>query len=183
VSGKRNALSEVRELRIAPPAVLRRSKGTRFSSPSDDEVGRLHRRDPRRASLASEAIKSAPPAVLRRSKGTRFSSPSDDEVGGLHRRDPRRAREEGNGFVAMFAPPICGKRRRNDACRTERGNQIGSRAPLSWTSERAGNFRDRRRFGNITGCERARKAADSLRCSRRRYAGGDDEAMRAAWSC
>jgi hypothetical protein len=42
--------------RIAPPAVLRRSEGTRFSSRSDDEVGGLRRRDPRRASLASEAI-------------------------------------------------------------------------------------------------------------------------------
>jgi len=42
---------------IAPRAVLRRREGTRFSSPSDDEVGALQRRDPRGASAASGAIK------------------------------------------------------------------------------------------------------------------------------
>jgi DNA-binding SARP family transcriptional activator len=42
---------------IAPRAVLRRREGTRFSSPSDDEVGALQRRDPGGASAASGAIK------------------------------------------------------------------------------------------------------------------------------
>ena len=42
---------------IAPRAALRRREGTRFSSPSDDEVGALQRRDPRGASAASGAIK------------------------------------------------------------------------------------------------------------------------------
>ena len=56
---ERTRLLEADESRIAPPAVLRRSEGTRFSSRSDDEVGGLQRRDPRRASLASEAIKAA----------------------------------------------------------------------------------------------------------------------------
>ena len=37
---------------IAPRAALRRREGTRFSSPSDDEVGALQRRDPRGASGA-----------------------------------------------------------------------------------------------------------------------------------
>jgi hypothetical protein len=41
-------------------------------------------------------------AVLRRREGARFSSPSDDEVGG---EQPRSA-------PAMFAPPICRRRRR-----------------------------------------------------------------------
>jgi hypothetical protein len=56
----RSAPSELGErgnlTRIAPLAVLRRREGTWVSSPSDDEVGGLHRRDPRRASLTSEAI-------------------------------------------------------------------------------------------------------------------------------
>jgi hypothetical protein len=56
----RSAPSELGErgnqARIAP-LVLRRMEQTCFSSASDDEVGGLHGRDPRRASLASEAIK------------------------------------------------------------------------------------------------------------------------------
>ena len=52
-------LVEADESRIAPPAVLRSSEGTCFSSRSDDEVGGLQRCDPRWASLASEAIKIA----------------------------------------------------------------------------------------------------------------------------
>jgi apolipoprotein N-acyltransferase len=47
------------ERRIAPRAALRRREGTRFPSPSDDEVGALQRRDPRGASIASGAIKNA----------------------------------------------------------------------------------------------------------------------------
>jgi len=43
--------------RIAPRAVLRRREGTCFSSPNDDEVGALRRRDPPGASAASGAIK------------------------------------------------------------------------------------------------------------------------------
>ena len=38
---QRTSLLEADESRIAPPAVLRRSEGTRFSSRSDDEVGGL----------------------------------------------------------------------------------------------------------------------------------------------
>jgi hypothetical protein len=41
--------------------------------------------------------------VLRRREGTRFSSPSDDEVGGYLARSA----------LAMFAPPICRRSRRN----------------------------------------------------------------------
>jgi hypothetical protein len=44
----------VENCRIAPRAVLRRREGTCFSSPSDDEVGGLQRRDPRGASGAIE---------------------------------------------------------------------------------------------------------------------------------
>ena len=49
---ERTRLLEADESRIAPPAVLRRSEGTRFWSRSDDEVGG-------RASLASEEIEAA----------------------------------------------------------------------------------------------------------------------------
>jgi hypothetical protein len=41
--------------------VLRRRAPTRFSSATDDEVGGFRGRDPRRASLASEAINTVPP--------------------------------------------------------------------------------------------------------------------------
>ena len=56
---ERTRVLEADESPITPPAVLRRSEGTRISSRSDDEVGGLQRRDPRRASLASEEIKTA----------------------------------------------------------------------------------------------------------------------------
>ena len=39
---------------IAPRAALRRREGTRFSSPSDDEVGALQRRDPRERAQRAE---------------------------------------------------------------------------------------------------------------------------------
>jgi DNA-binding SARP family transcriptional activator len=41
---------------IAPRAALRRREGTRFSSPSDDEVGALERRDPRGAIKLGGAV-------------------------------------------------------------------------------------------------------------------------------
>jgi hypothetical protein len=48
-------------MRIAPAAVLRRSEGTRFSSPNDDEVGGLpgaiRARDVRAADLQEEPTK------------------------------------------------------------------------------------------------------------------------------
>jgi len=45
------------QTRIAPRAVLRRREGTRFSSPSDDEVGALKGAIRAERALASEAIK------------------------------------------------------------------------------------------------------------------------------
>jgi apolipoprotein N-acyltransferase len=55
----RQSRTAASEHRIAPRAALRRREGTRFPSPSDDEVGALQRRDPRGASIASGAIKHA----------------------------------------------------------------------------------------------------------------------------
>jgi hypothetical protein len=50
------------ETRIAPRAVLRRREGTCFSSPSDDEVGALQRRDPRGASTSERSNETRAPA-------------------------------------------------------------------------------------------------------------------------
>jgi hypothetical protein len=61
-------------------AVLRNSEGTRFSSPSADEVG-----GPQSAIRSERSEQSnwgSRAAVLRSSEGTRFSSPSADEVVG-----------------------------------------------------------------------------------------------------
>jgi hypothetical protein len=70
--------------------VLRRREGTRFSSPSDDEVGGCHARSARSEPVErSNETRIARAAVLRRREGTRFSSPSDDEVGGCHARSAR----------------------------------------------------------------------------------------------
>ena len=59
LAGIRQSRAPASEHRIAPRAALRRREGTRFPSPSDDEVGALQRRDPRGASIASGAIKHA----------------------------------------------------------------------------------------------------------------------------
>jgi hypothetical protein len=63
----RSAPSELGErgnlTRIAPPALLRRSDRTRFSCRSDDEVGGLQRRRPRRASVACGAIRPGSPLL------------------------------------------------------------------------------------------------------------------------
>jgi hypothetical protein len=93
--------------RIAPHAVLRRREGTRFSSPCDDEVGGFQRRDPRRVSLASEAIKAA--------RGNQIGSRAAvlDERASRHA-FRRRESEEGSGLKARSAPSELG----------ERGNQI-----------------------------------------------------------
>jgi hypothetical protein len=47
--------------RIAPRVVLRRREGTCFSSPSDDEVGALQRRDPRGASASERSNETRAP--------------------------------------------------------------------------------------------------------------------------
>jgi apolipoprotein N-acyltransferase len=59
LAGIRQSHAAASAHRIAPRAALRRREGTRFPSPSDDEVGALQRRDPRGASIASGAIKHA----------------------------------------------------------------------------------------------------------------------------
>jgi hypothetical protein len=111
-------LLEADEAGIAPPAVLRRSEGTRSSSPSDDEVGGLQRRDPRRASLASEAIKAARSAPSERTMRRRYVKLGSraavlDERASRHA-FRRRESEEGSGLQARSAPSE----------RSERGNQI-----------------------------------------------------------
>ena len=118
---ERSSLLEADESRIAPPAVLRRSDGTSFSSRSDDEVGGLQRRDPRRTSLASEAIKTARfalselgersnpigsrAAVLDERGGSRVS-------GGVHAWQCcwLRVSEEGSGLPVRSAPSELGER-------------------------------------------------------------------------
>ena len=47
LAGIRQSRAATSEHRIAPRAALRRREGTRFPSPSDDEVGALQRRNPR----------------------------------------------------------------------------------------------------------------------------------------
>ena len=107
--------------RIAPPTVLRRSEGTCFSSRSDDEVGGLQRRDPRRASLASEAVKiarSAPSELGERGNQIGSRAAVLDERGGSRVSDGvhawqccwLRASEEGSGLLARSAPSELGER-------------------------------------------------------------------------
>jgi hypothetical protein len=115
-------LLEADESRIAPPAVLRRSEGTGFSSRSHNEEGWRQRRDPRRASLPSEAIKiarSAPSELAERGNPIGSRAAVLDE--GASTQPPRtfqavqqhccvRASEEGSGLTARSAPSELGAR-------------------------------------------------------------------------
>jgi hypothetical protein len=65
-------------------------------------------------------------AVLRRSKATCFWSPSDDEVGGYKARSA----------LAMFAPPVCRRIRRNAS-----GTELILRHDRFVESDEDGGFR------------------------------------------
>ena len=69
-----SAASGAIQHRITPRSVLRRREGTCFSSPGDDKVGALQRRDPREASGAiNTAIKYSAPDGIRTHAGAGLS--------------------------------------------------------------------------------------------------------------